>query len=114
MTFSSVCHSVFKPEHVISFGVMSCPIRGPTSVLAVHSGRCGESNGELEVLHKGKIDTVCILFPSYIVSLMEEQDIYIPGSSTVWNLKTNLCHSASDSLFIITLLYDNNNSLLCR
>lgn len=63
MTFSSVCHSVFKPEHVISFGVMSCPIRGPTSVLAVHSGRC-ESNGELEVLHKGKIDAVCITLSS--------------------------------------------------
>lgn len=67
MTFSSVCHSVFKSEHVISPGVISCPIRGPTSVLisAVHSRRCGESNGELEVLHKGKIDAVCILFPHH-------------------------------------------------
>lgn len=113
MTFSSVCHSVFKPEHVISFGIMSCPIRGPTSVLAVHSGRCGESNGELEVLHKGKIDTVCILFPGCVVSLME--DIEIPGSSTVWNLEANLCHSSSDSLFLLfTLFYDNDNSLLCH
>lgn len=30
---------------------------------AVHSGRCGESNGEREVLQKGKTDAVCIVCP---------------------------------------------------
>lgn len=43
---------------------MSCLIRGATSVLisAVHSGRCGESNGQPEVPLKGKIEAVCIFF----------------------------------------------------
>lgn len=65
MTYNSVCHSLLKSEHVISSSVMSCLIRGPTSVLisAVHSRRCGESNGQPEVLLKGKIDAVCIFLP---------------------------------------------------